>query len=285
MEYFECKDSNLNRLLHYLKGVESFLEILKHLTKDIKNRCPFKHGKKIEVACYDSNPAIIALLQLMDKYIICCKVLDLDKYTTDEMDNILIKLKHPKTLFDYKMFQIKIKRFRELSAFLEANLKIKLEKLQCKECIRLDEAIVCFQNYCFYSTVIMAVSTVESRLHDIIKKNESEIYSSYRFFGKIPFSKATLGMVVGIFDEKNNDAKLLCLKKLIPKKHKPLLGLLNEYRVFSAHLKDLKEEAITPKLAESILSLAIAFLTDPAVCPYDKEELFCNSEKDVKNSQ
>jgi hypothetical protein len=59
----------------------------------------------------------------------------------------------------------------------------------------------------------------------------------------------------------------------MPIKHKPLVLLLNNYRVFAAHPT---EQKITPQIAEAIIHLASSFLTDTQTCPYNPEELICN---------
>lgn len=87
------------------------------------------------------------------------------------------------------------------------------------------------------------------------------------------FKKATLGQLIQVFDEKQyTDVKFQKIKKLMPEKHKPLITLLNLYRVFSAHPK---EEKITPQIAESILHLSFAFMMDVTTSPYTKKQLLC----------
>lgn len=256
----------LNELLHYLKGVEPFSKIYKDLIKDNKNWCPFTHGEKINLDCYKSNPAVNALLEWVEKYIICCKFLDTNRYSIDEMTDMLTKLENPEIIGYYEDFKSLIMKFKVIIEFLEDDVSNKLERFTCLECKRLDEAIVCFQNYCFYACIIMAVSAVESRIHDMIRKKDKKLHSSN-------FEKATLGQLIQVFDEnKYTNKKFQKIKKLIPNKHKPLIALLNQYRVFSAHPK---EEPITAQIAESILYLSFTFMMDTTTCPYNKKELVC----------
>ena len=256
----------LNALLHYMKGVEPFSKIFKDLIKDTKNWCPFTHGEEINYDCYKANPAVNALLEWIKKYIICCKFLDTNRYSIDEMTDILTKLENPKTIIYYEDFQSLVKRLKEIINFLEDDVSNKLERFACSECMRLDEAIVCFQNYAFYACVIMAVSAVETRIHEMIRKNDNKLYSSH-------FKKATLGQLIQVFDENQfTDKKFQKIKRLMPNKHKSLIALLNQYRVFSAHPK---EEPITPQIAESILHLSFTFMMDNTTCPYDKKGLIC----------
>lgn len=256
----------LNTLLHFMKGVEPFSKIFRDLIRRNKNWCPFTHGKEINYDCYKANPTVNSLLEWVEKYIICCKFLDANRYSVDEMANILTKLKSPETIIYYEVFQSLIKRLKEAINFLENDISNKLERFTCLECMRLDEAIVCFQNYCFYACIIMAVSAVENRIHEMIRKNDKELYSSY-------FEKATLGQLIQVFDESQFiDKKFQKIKRLMPKKHKPLITLLNQYRVFSAHPK---EETITAQIAESVLLLSFTFMMDTTICPYDEKELIC----------
>jgi hypothetical protein len=250
-----------------MKGIDPFSVIFKNSIKDSKSWCPFTHGEKINLDCYKSNPAVMALLAWTDKYIFCCKFLDADRYTIDEMNFIITKLKSPESLVYYEEFQTLTKRLRELISFLEKDISNKLGRISCKECTRLDEALVCFQNYCFYASIVMAVSTVESRIHELIKKTDKNIYSSR-------FEKFTLGQIIQVFDENQYTGKeFKAIKELMPNKHKPLIALLNQYRVFSAHPK---EETITAQIAESVLHLAFNFMMDVSVCPYTKKELSCH---------
>jgi hypothetical protein len=156
----------LNSLLHFMKGVESFSAIFKYLLRDSKNWCPFTHGEKINSDCYKSNPAVLGLLAWTEKYIFCCKFLDADRYVIDEMKVILGNLRSPASLVSYEEFQSLTKRLRELINFLEKDISDKLSRISCKECARLDEALVCFQNYSFYASIVMGVSAVESRIHE-----------------------------------------------------------------------------------------------------------------------
>lgn len=112
--------------------------------------------------------------------------------------------------------------------------------------LRLNEAIHCFLERCFYSSVIMSVSAIESRLLDLLKRSNP---------GKSEYLDGlTLGQLLKEYLENEGE-----YGHIIPKKYKPLLELCNTYRVFSAHPK---EEKITSRVATSILNLTFEFLTD-----------------------
>lgn len=89
------------------------------------------------------------------------------------------------------------------------------------------------------------------------------------------FEMAILGQLIQIFDKNEyKDEKYGKIKKLMPERHRSLVRLLNEYRIVSAHPKEIK---ITPQIAESILNLSFAFLTDPETCLYDEDYLKCET--------
>lgn len=268
MEDIEKIDiSNINQMLHYMKGAEPFSAIFKYLLRNNKNWCPFTHGKKVNVDCYKSIGVVIDLLAWIKKYVFCCKFLDVNRYSIDEMNAIMVRLKNPESLVYYDEFLSATKRFSSLISFLEGDISNKLSRISCKECERLDEALVCFQNYCFYASIVMAVSAVESRIHELMRKTNKKLYLSR-------FEKFTLGQIIQIFDDNQYTSKeFVSIKKLMPNKHKPLIALLNQYRVFSAHPK---EEKITAQIAESVLHLAFNFMMDSSVCPYSKKELACH---------
>jgi len=266
MDNYEDIDK-INSLLHYMKGIEPFSRTFASLTKSRSKWCPFLHGKRIDHDCYRSNPEITGLLRWTNKYIACCKYIDTDRHAIDLMSEVLAKLQNPELVIDRKGFDAMLADIRRLISFVENNVNEKLNTLSCRECERLDEALVCFQNYCFYSTVVMAVSAVEHRIHEMIKRRNPTLHDRQ-------FKNAMLGQLVQIFDDNAyKEKKYQRIKRLMPRKHRPLVTLLNEYRVFSAHPK---EEKVTAQIAESVLHLCFAFLTDPDTCPYDKKELKCS---------
>lgn len=256
----------LNSLLHYMKGAEPFLKTFKRLTTSSEAWCPFTHGDKIDYDCYDSNPAVNGLLRWLEKFVVCCKFLDANRYSIDHMAELLTKLNNPKTIVYYAEFKSLTKELEGHIHFIEKDIADKLKRFTCVECERLDEAIVCFQNYCFVASIIMAVSAVENRINELIRSKDSKLHSAH-------FKKATLGQLIQVFDDKQyTDTKFQKIKKLMPDKHKPLITLLNLYRVFSAHPK---EEKITPQIAESVLHLSFAFMLDVTTSPYTKKDLLC----------
>lgn len=257
----------LNELLHFMKGAERFSKTFAELIKFSKQWCPFQHDDGFNLDCYNNNPSVQATISWTEKYLICCRYLGINKYSLDSMTDTLEKLKMPERISGYDDFKLLINALKDRIKFVETGICDKLSRLECTECMRLDEALVCFQNYCFYSTVVMAVSAVEYRIAEMIKRKDNELYSKY-------FQGVTLGHLIKVFKEDEyKDIEFKGIKSLMPPKHKPLVSLLNNYRVFAAHPKDQK---ITPQIAEAVIHLAFSFLTDIQTCPYDPEEMICD---------
>jgi len=257
----------LNELLHFMAGAEPFSKTFAELTKSSKQWCPFQHDDGFNLDCYNNNPSVQATVFWTEKYLICCKYLDINKYHLDSMTDILERLKMPERTSGYDDFKLLINNLKGLIQFVEPDICGKLSRLECTECERLDEALVCFQDYCFYSAVVMAVSAVEYRIAEMIKRSDRDIYLEH-------FQGATLGQLIKVFhDDEYKDEKFRKIKELMPNKHKPLISLLNDYRVFAAHPK---EQKVTPQIAEAIIHLAFSFLTDTQTCPYDPEEMICS---------
>ena len=256
----------LNELLHFMKGAEPFSKIFTELTESSEQWCPFQHDDGFNSDCYSTHPAIQAVRDWTEKYLICCKYLDINKYHLDYMTDTLEELQIPEKINDYDNFKLLIDNLKGRINVVEPDVSNKLSRLECTECERLDEALVCPQNYCFYAAIVMAVSAVEYRIAEMIRRKDNEFYSKY-------FQGATLGQLIKVFEDDEYKAiEFKEIKSLMPPKHKPLVSLLNNYRVFAAHPT---EQKITPQIAEAIIHLAFSFLTDIQTCPYDPEEMIC----------
>ena len=255
----------INQILHYMKA-ERFSKTLAARTRGMDKWCPFQHGKKINYTCYVTNPSVQNLLLWLRRFVACGKFLDADRYTVDEMHALCEKLQHPELLITYDRFQECICAFKTFVDYVEPDMVSKYDRMTCRESIRLDEALVCFENYSFYASVVMAVSAVESRIVELIRRKNKALYNS-------TFSKATLGQLIQVFDlHMYTQPKYSGVKKLIPEKHQPLITLLHQYRGFSAHPKD---DVITAQIAEAILHMSFCFMIDAATSPYSKKERIC----------
>jgi hypothetical protein len=265
------QDQRINELLHYMKGVEPFSKILTELSESSKQWCPFQHEGGFSADCYDTYPLVQGLITWIDKYLICCRYMDVNKYTLDSMANTVEELRVSERITSYEDFKLLIDDIRDDVEFVQPDISTKLSRLECTECERLDEALVCLQNYCFYAAIVMAVSAVEYRIAEMIRRNDEELYLEH-------FKGTTLGQLIKVFqDDEYKDEKFQKIKELMPVKHKPLISLLNNYRVFAAHPTDQK---ITPQIAEAIIHLSFSFLTDIQTCPYEPEEMICSDQRE-----
>ncbi len=250
-----------------MKGAEPFSKTLRYLIRNRKQWCPFAHeGVGVDADCYNANPSVQAVIAYIEKYSICCRYLDCHAFAVSDIESACRDLAVPERMSSLADFDSNVNKVKIAVTFVEDDISDKLGRFTCLECERLDEAIECLNNHCFYASVVMAVSAVEARITEIVRRRDQSLYDS-------SFARATLGQLVQLFDENHYmDPKFENLKKLIPDKHKPLVALLNQYRVFSAHPKS---EKITKQIADAILKLSFTFMIDPATCPYGKEELEC----------
>jgi hypothetical protein len=149
-------------------------------------------------------------------------------------------------------FEVTINSLNVAMSRISPLVKKKIDKLSPKEIEKLDEAIVAFSNCCYFSCTIMAVSAVESRLHSRIKEINEILYAKN-------FESRTLGQLIQIFNKSNKDSNYDEIRDLMPEKYYPLIQLLNQYRILSAHPKN---SGIEPHIAESVLNLSFDFLID-----------------------
>lgn len=263
----DMTDDKLHSLLHYMSGTEPFSTVLAAMSRSWRQWCPFTHAKgKVNAECYHGNPSVQGLLAYIDKYALFCRYLDAHPFSVTDVQRIAQDLRVPERMRSPRDFQDLLNRLKEAVAFMEPDISRKLGRFTCLECQRLDEAVVCFQNYCFYSCVVMAVSAVEARVGAFVRRKRKRLFDRH-------FRRATFGQLIQVFDERHyTGAEFASLKRSMPDKHKPLVQLLNHYRVFSAHPK---AEIVTSQAAEAILKLAFTYMIDPETCPYTARELKC----------
>lgn len=239
-------------MMHYFKtGPTTISDDLIKCTKDSNEWCPFLHGKMTDYNCYKTHPEINSLITYLKKYALCYEFLDIDVYSLRYLNEIINCLEKPDENPTYINFK---KNIRELINFIKFNNKLVYSKiilLTCEESTRLDEALNTYNINSFFSSIVMAVSAVESRLHYLVQKKNKTIYNKY-------FKKATLGQLIQLFDKNSyQDNKFNSVKKVLPEKYKPLIQVLNYYRIFSAHAKTVE---INYKIAQSILNFSFSFL-------------------------
>ena len=215
------EDDKLKTLLHYMKGAEPFSKTLRDLIRNRKQWCPFTHEDvQIDNDCYHANPSVQAVIAYIEKYAECGRYLDCNVFVIKDIESACRELTIPERMSSLMGFDTHLNKVKDSVAFVESDISDKLTRFTCLECERLDEAIECLNGYCFYASVVMAVSAVEARITEIVRRHDQSLYES-------TFAKATLGQLVQLFDENQyKEPKFASLKKLIPGKHKPLVALL-----------------------------------------------------------
>ena len=150
----------------------------------------------------------------------------------------------PESIQERNLFETHIDFIKEVFEYVEEKIKEKLQLLEEGEMHRLNEALNCYIQGCNYAAVAMSVSAIEFRLLSLMQSVKPNPQ----------LEKLTLGQLI---DEYLQNKK--AYKKIIPKKHEPLLNLCNTYRIFSVHPK---REKITRPIATSIINMTFTFLLD-----------------------
>jgi len=128
-----------------------------------------------------------------------------------------------------------------------------IESFDDFEIKRMDESFNCLNTECFNASVVMCASAVENRLTNVIKRKYPEIYKNMNI------EKKTLGQILGYFKIDNPNEEIKKVQTILPKEHKPLIDLLNTYRIFSSHPKG---KHVSINIANSIFSCSFEFLKD-----------------------
>ncbi len=225
----------------------TILKIIKEFRDDV-----FKHffeGDPKKVLDYDFNftPRYHSKFDRISNVIAISEVfsiegLDLNK---KQMDHFLTTLQIPDMISDWDSFDTYLTFIEKCFKISSYELRHKINLLDYKEKVRLNEALNCHIQGLNYSTIVMSVSAIENRLYLLMKS-------------KCPESKLdglTLGQLIGEYT--NNKEKYV---QVIPRKHESLLDYCNNYRVFSVHPK---KEKINAANATAILCMTCSFLFDP----------------------
>ncbi len=200
---------------------------------------------------YRAKPFLGLLAFYTDLY----EYLDLSHEKTNDLRATLYDLDNPTSNRTKEKFKLTFKHFILLLNRTDPQITKRLKKLNLIECLRLEEAMDCLGINCNLASVVMAVSAVEYRLHKLIAKKNKKVYEN-------TFENQSLGGLIGLF-RKNSQYKgpqFDKLRQVLPERHMHLMEILNMYRIFSAHPKDIH---ITHQLAKAILSFSFLLLVDP----------------------
>jgi hypothetical protein len=186
-------------------------------------------------------------------YIELYRYLDISNQDVDSLDQLYWEISSHSSNKTKKDFKLSFDLLLHQLIHTDSQIFEKLKELNRVECIRLDESMKSLRIECNLSSTVMAVSAVEHRLHKLISNANSKLY-------KKDFEKVTLGGIISLFKKDYyTEKKYQIFKKILPDKHKPLIEMLNIYRIFSAHPKDI---SITNQTAKAILELSFLLLTD-----------------------
>jgi len=162
----------------------------------------------------------------------------------DKLVQNIILLQDPKSIEQRKNFENLITEIASIFGDTSKEVKDKISLLSSDELDRLNEAIHCLFEGCYYSAIAMSVSAIEFRLLSLMTYGNPEA----------KLEQLTLGQLIREYlDNKEK------YSNVIPKKHEPLLNHCNVYRIFSVHPK---REEINKPIANSILNMTFMFLLD-----------------------
>lgn len=150
----------------------------------------------------------------------------------------------------------KLKEFERLighllKVHLVDTLKKRLKKFSKTEIFRLDEALITLKEEAYLSSIVMSVSSAESRLHLMV---QHELPGQYK---KDKLAKAPLGTLL---NQISSNKKYKKIKERLSEKFPSLLTMCNHYRIFSAHPK---QEVMNYQDALAIFGVVMSFLLAP----------------------
>lgn len=195
--------------------------------------------------CY--APKYSQFVSLLKDCVEAASVLDIEalRVHRDATLERIYALMDPKTITERRSFEERVKYIEDMFRQVRAYMPSAVRSLDPNESTRINEALHCYLESCFYSTVAMAVTAIEFRLLKFMKGLTPERAGE--------LEELTLGGLISkcLGEEVYSNA--------LPRKHHPLLRLCNEYRIFSVHAKP---ESITQRVASSVLNLSFEFLLD-----------------------
>lgn len=258
-EHFEI--THASELIHFLKHSKSaFVNEITKIMKDSPSWCPFNHNKKekkfkmTDPICFVTHEGLKHTKELLSRYEKVFQLLEIDPIANEGLRKLIETIGDPTYNLSLMEFQANLRAIVDFSKIYEEDIFEKAKNFTCNESLRLGEAISCFEIGAYYASTILSVTAVEARIHTLIRLRNKKLYEKF-------FAKLTLGQAIGLMKPLNNNEKSSKnLTKIIPKKHLPLMDILNEYRIFSAHPKD---EKVGYNIANSIINLSFHFLIDP----------------------
>jgi hypothetical protein len=129
-----------------------------------------------------------------------------------------------------------------------------ISKLDYEESLRIQEAYHTLQEQCYWSSVINCAVALEKRLFSILKSRNTKFLKQSN--ADLRFS---LGGLIGLYIKNKSE-----FKTCIPYRHDNLMTLVNDYRIISAHSKQLDIDRAT---ADAVFNLTLKFMVDDECRP------------------
>ena len=147
-------------------------------------------------------------------------------------------------------FQEVIRDLTKAYRDFKSDLIAKLSTLHDDEKERLNEAYHTLKEECFWSCIANCAVLLESRLLKILKQSNTEFLKTKNKQFRFGF-----GELVDIYLNNKHE-----FNNCIPQKHDHVLKLLNKYRIFSVHAKQV---TIDQNEADALFNLTLIFIFDP----------------------
>ena len=260
-------------LFHYLAGCGGdFHREFNYLFTNAKSWCCFSHkNTRFDQNCYRQLGSVKYITEILEKFIQISFFVGITPHLIDSLKTNVELFKNPLHIKSYDGFRIIARDLKHSVNEIYIDIRGLMKNITCQECIRMDEAIDGFRYNLFYSSIIMAVSAVESRLHELIAMKNKKYYHNN-------FERATLGQLIIYFkNHKPINREEERIKMILPKKYYALIDILNQYRIFSAHPKS---ELLDFRIAQSVLNLSFTFLLDDDLkIPQKKKQRITKKKK------
>ena len=233
---------------NYLKNLLNFRKLTRDLRKFVKEDFYKKDGS-LRKRGHNGNfcyfPIYRQRFEPIKTSIEICDLLGIEylEKWKPTFFNWVTKLEDPLRLETYGEFKTTFKVVQKF-LYVEEQIEEAISLLAPSEIDRLNEAIHCFLEGCYYSSIAMSVSAIEFRLLSLMISISPDS----------KLEELTLGQLIREYLDNRQK-----YGRVIPKKHEPLLEHCNTYRIFSVHPK---KERISKPVASSILNMTFLFLLD-----------------------
>lgn len=114
---------------------------------------------------------------------------------------------------------------------IKEEVQDKASRINADEERRLDEALHNYKSGCYFSTVAMSVTAIESRMRCGMKEEGGEEIPIE--YGR-EFDELTLGQLIDEYRENKEEYNFF-----VPARFNNIFDLVNDYRIFSVHPKDV----------------------------------------------